>query len=70
MELLRAGPDFHEGKRALWMRTGNLISVIHGSVEINRLDMVAQCDPAVIAKAVVSELGHILPLEVLAFQKD
>jgi hypothetical protein len=49
------------------MRTGNLISVIHGSVEISRLDMVAERDPAVIVKAVVSELSHILPLEFLAF---
>jgi hypothetical protein len=64
---LRAGPDFHEAKRARWMRTGNLISVIHGSVEISRLDMVAERDPAVIVKAVVSELSHILPLEFLAF---
>jgi hypothetical protein len=57
---LRAGPDFHEAKCARWMRTGKLISVIYGSVEISRLDMVAQCDPAVIAKAVVSEQSHIL----------
>ena len=57
---LHAGPDFHEAKRALGMRTGNLISVIDGSVEVIRLDMVAQRDLAVIVKAVVSELSHIL----------
>jgi hypothetical protein len=49
------------------MRTGNLISVIDGSVEISRLDMVAECDAAVIVKAVVSKLSHIFPLEFLVF---